>query len=104
MSEEAAFDQLAEDVQSVLWVDATFIPQVGDRVSLKVRPVQNVEYHPEDFIGVTRHYARTIEYLFSDIGRLTEPSEEFLIGADRYVVARVLEHDRDGRSVVVEVS
>lgn len=104
MSEEAAFDQMHEDVRTVLWVDATFIPEVGDRVSLKVRPVQNVEYHPDDFVGVTRHYARTIEYLFDDVGRLAEPNEEFMIGSDRYVVARVLEHDGDGRSVLVEVS
>jgi hypothetical protein len=104
MSEEAAFDQLAEDVKSVLFEDATFIPQVGDRVSLKVRPVQNVEYHPQDFIGVTRFYARTIEFLFSDLGRLPERGEEFLIGSDRYSVAKIIEHDGDGRFVMAEVS
>ena len=95
---------MAEDVRTVLFVDATFIPQVGDRVSLKVRPVQNVEYHPADFVGVMRHYARTVEFLLSDLGRLPEPGEEFLIASDRFTVAKIIEHDGDGRFVMAEVS
>jgi hypothetical protein len=104
MSEEATFDQAAEDIRDVLGEDATFIPQVGDRVSLKVFEDQNVEYHPDDFVGVTRHYRRTIEYYLSDIGRLVEPGEEFVIGSNRFTVARVIDNDGDGRFVTVEVS
>ena len=51
MSEETAFDQMGSDLLNALGIDATFIPKIGDPVSLKVNFDQNVDLQPDGYPG-----------------------------------------------------
>lgn len=99
MSEETAFDQMAVDLLSALGVDATFLPKIGNSVALKVNYDQTVDYHPDGYAGNFQGYLRTIEFLYSDLGKLPEKDDCFLIGSTRLEVQRILDHDGSGRFV-----
>ena len=103
MSEESAFDQMAEDIMDGLGIDAVFYPIVGDSVSLKVNYDQAYEGHPGGHLQVTSGYQKTVEYLLSDIGRLAEPNEQFVFSGETYEVVAPVEHDSGGRFVKVIV-
>ena len=104
MSEETGFDQMAEDLFNGLGVDATYSPNIGDSVSLKVHYDQTVEYHPDAYSGQYQGYIKTIEFLYSDLGKLPAKSDCFVIGSNRYEVKQILDHDNAGRFVKVVVS
>lgn len=104
MSEEAAFTQMGIDVRDRLGVDAVFIPEIGDRVALKVFPRQRASDQPVGSVGRALAYEQEIEFYFADIGRLPEPGEQFLIDSDYFIVEKVLEHDIQGRFCTVMVS
>ena len=104
MSEAAAFDQMAEDLRDRLFEDGFFIPEIGDRVSLKVFYDQRISDQPVGMVGTALAYEQELEFLFSDLGRLPEPGETFLVGATYYVVQKVIEHDIQGRFCKVWVS
>ena len=103
MSEAAAFDQMAEDVRDQLFEDGIFIPEIGDRVSLKIFYDQRMSDQPVGMVGTALALEQEIEFLFSDLGRLPEPGEEFLIDSIYYVVQKVIEHDIQGRFCKVMV-
>jgi hypothetical protein len=104
MSEAAAFDQMAEDVRDRLFEDSTFIPEIGDQVSIKVFYDQRISDQPVGIVGTALAYEQEIEFYFADLGRLPEPGEQFKIGDEYYVVVKVLDHDNQGRFCKVMVS
>jgi hypothetical protein len=99
MSEEIAFDQMAEDLFTGLGIDATFIPKIGDSVALKVHYDQTVDYHPDGYAGTFQGYLKTIEFIYADIGKMPVKDDCFLIGSARYEVQRILDHEGAGRFV-----
>ena len=103
MSEETAFDQMAVDLLIGLGLDATFIPKIGDSVALKVHYDQTVDYHPDGYAGTYQGYLRTIEFIYTDIGKMPVKDDCFLIGSTRFEVQRILEHENMGRFVKVVV-
>jgi hypothetical protein len=105
MSEESAFDEMAEDLMGVngLGVSAVFYPAVGDPVSLYVNLDQAYEGHPGGHLQVTSGYQKTVEYLLADIGRLALPNEEFVVSGSTYTVITPVDHDSGGRWVKVIV-
>ena len=104
MTEAAAFNQMAEDVRDILFEDGIFIPEIGDRVSLKIFYDQRMSDQPVGMVGTALALEQEIEFLFSDLGRLPEPGEEFLIDSVYYVVQKVIEHDIQGRFCKVMVA
>jgi hypothetical protein len=104
MSEETAFDQMAEDLITRLGVDATYLPGIGESVSLKVNFDQEVDYQPDTYDGNVQGYVKTIEFLYSDIGALPVAGDVFIIGDDRYNVKKINDHDGAGRFVKVIVN
>lgn len=103
MSEEAAFDQMATDVRDTLGVSATFIPEIGDRVTLTLFFNQTISDQPDGYQGTALGYRQEVEFYFSDLGRLPEPGEQFLVDSVYYVVEKVTFHDRQGRFCRVSV-
>ena len=103
MSEAAAFNQMAEDIRDVIFEDSIFIPEIGDRVSLKVKYDQRIADQPVGLSATALAYEQEIEFVFSDLGRLPEPGEQFLIGSEYYLVQRVIDHDQQGRFCKVMV-
>jgi len=104
MSEELAFDQMADDLFSGLGLDATFIPKIGDRVLLKVHYDQMLDPQPGGYPGQYIGYQKTIEFIFDDIGKMPAGGDVFLIGSNRYIVEKPLEHDGRGRFIKVIVN
>jgi hypothetical protein len=104
MSEAAALDQMAEDIRDRFFEDGYFIPEIGDRVSLKLDYRQRISDQPVGMVGTALAYEREIEFYFSDLGRFPEPGEQFLIGSEYYMVDKILEHDSQGRFCKVMVS
>lgn len=99
MSQEAAFDNMADVVNNVLGISATFIPTVGDNLTLNVHFDQRVAEVPEAFAGRVTAYLREIEFLYADLGRLPDAGEEFKIGSNYYTVEWISEHEQSGRFV-----
>jgi hypothetical protein len=104
MSEETAFDQMGADLFDALGVDATYIPKIGDEVSLKVNFDQTLDNQPDGYEGTVQGYIKTIEFVYSDIGKLPGDGDVFLIGSTRYDVERIFDHDGAGRFVKVVVT
>ena len=104
MSEETAFDQMGSDLLNALGIDATFIPKIGDPVSLKVNFDQNVDLQPDGYPGSYQGYMKTVEFLYSDLGKMPAEGDCFLIGSTRYQYKQVLDHDGAGRFVKVVVN
>ena len=104
MSEAAAFDQMAEDLRDRLFEDGYFIPEIGDRVALKLSYEQRISDQPVGMVGTALAYEQEIEFYFPDLGRLPEPGEQFLIVSTYYIVQKVLDHDQQGRFCKVMVS
>jgi len=89
---------MALDLQTALGIDATFVPEVGDQIAnVKIFRDQLLTDQPGGFTGTAKAYEYEIEFLFSDIGRLPEVGEQFVVGALSYVVARIIDHDIGGR-------
>jgi hypothetical protein len=99
MSEETGFDQMAEDLFNAIGIDATFVPKIGDAVALKVNYDQTVDYHPDGYAGTFQGYLRTVEFIYTDIGKLPVKGDYFLIGTTRFEVQRILDHEGAGRFV-----
>jgi len=94
-------DGVAEDVFSVMGVDATFTPAAGDPVSLKVVVEKGVELQPEAFGAQVTELGVTVEYLLADTGREADRNETFTVGDDTYTVQAALENDgRYAKAVV----
>jgi hypothetical protein len=99
MSQEAAFDNMADVVNDVLGVSATFIPTVGDSVTLNIHYDQRVAEIPDGFQGRVTAYMREIEFLYSDIGRIPDSGEQFKIDSNYYTVEYISAHEQSGRFV-----
>lgn len=104
MSEETAFNTMAEDLLNALGLDATFYPKIGDSVALKIFYEQGVEYNPDAYIGQAQDSMKTIEFLYSDIGAMPANGDYFLIDSIRYYVEKVLEYENNGRFAKVVVN
>ncbi len=96
MSEEATFNQAAQDIVDAQGQSATFTPLVGDPVSCTVNPEIEVEFQPAGESQVWEP-GTTIEYLLSEVGKEADPGDTFLIAAGiyagTYTVKAVLEND-----------
>ena len=93
MSEESAFDNMADDLFDTMGPDATFTPLVGSPVSLNVNLVSEMDFQPGGYESSVHDVTKTIEYLYDDIGREAKRGETFLIGSTTYTVEAVLEND-----------
>ena len=97
MSEEATFNQAAQDIFDALAESATFTPLVGDPVeNVMVNPELEVAYQPAGESQVWEQEA-TIEYILAEVGKEADPGETFLIAAGiyagTYTVKAVVEND-----------
>lgn len=103
MSEEIAFNTMAEDLIEALGVDATYIPKIGAAVSLKVQFDQSVDYQPDGYTGRAQGYLKTIEFFYSDLNAMPAAGDQIKIGSDCFEIVNLLEHDGAGRFVKVVV-
>ena len=93
MSEESTFDNLADDLFSTMGQSATFMPLVGNPVSMNVDLKSETNFQPSGYESSVHDVTKTIEFLFDDIGREPKHGERFTIGSTKYTVETVLEND-----------
>lgn len=90
MSEEIVI--MYERIISRLGVDAVFVPQIGNTVSLRVFFSQSMR--PQiDGIALASGMIRTIEAILSDIGQTPARGDIFIIDSKEYVVDDVSENN-----------
>lgn len=105
MSFEDAFDEMSEDLigDYGFGIPAVFYPRVGDSINLNIVFDQAYEGRPGGHFQVGSGYQKTVEYLFSDIGRLALPNEKFVFSGATHEVIAPVEHDGGGRFAKVIV-
>ena len=102
MSEEAAFDEMGDDLFDELGVDATFTPAAGDPIPLKAAVKTSLEMTPTAFEARTWQGTGFIEFVLDDIGREPNRGETFTIDGDVSTIQAVTAND--GRFCTVAVT
>lgn len=102
MSEEAAFDTMADDLFDQLGVDATFTPAAGDPVALKVVFKTISAFQPTSYETRSWQGEVSIEFVIDDLGREPNRAETFTVDSVVYTVQGVLAND--GRFCTVAVT
>jgi len=89
------FDEICEDLTNDLDMSqvATFTPEVGDAVSLRVAVAIEAAFQPGGLEAQAWGSETTIEYLLSDIGREANRDETFTVNGVTYTVKDVAEND-----------
>lgn len=90
MSAEIA--KMYDDILSKMGIDAVFMPQIGNTVSLKVLFGQSMLPQIEG-IALASGSIRTVEAILSDIGQVPERGDIFVIESIEYVVDDVSENN-----------
>lgn len=101
MSEEAAFDTMADDLFDQLGVDATFTPSAGDPVMLKVAFKSLLAMQPTGYETRSWQAENSIEFVLADIGREPNRGETFTVDSTSYRVEAVIENTGRFCSVAV---
>jgi hypothetical protein len=102
MSEEAAFDTMADDLFDQLGVDATFTPATGDPVALKVVFKSMLAMQPTSYETRSWQGEDSIEFVLDDLGREPNRGETFTVESTVYTVQGVVAND--GRFCTVAVT
>ena len=102
MSEEAAFDTMADDLFDQLGVDATFTPAAGDPVALKVFFKSELAFQPTSYETRSWQGEISIEFVLDDLGREPNRGETFTYDSVVYTVQGILLND--GRFCTVAVT
>ena len=104
VSEEATFNQAAQDIFDALGQSATFTPSSGPAVSCTVNPEFEVDFQPAGESQVWEQVT-TIEYMLSEVGKEADPGETFLIAAGIYAGTYTVKavEENDGRFCKVTV-
>jgi len=102
MTIASILDMAAKAVAAYFEHAATFTPATGEPVSLRVQLEQGIRMQPSGYDAQAWASGKTIEYLFSDLGREAARGESFTVDGTVYTVRAVIEND--GRFVKVSVS
>ena len=102
MSEEAAFDTMADDLFDQIGVDATFTPAAGDPVALKVALKSVLTFQPTSYETRSWQGEVSIEFVIDDLGREPNRGETFTVDSVVYTVQGVVENN--GRFCAVAVT
>jgi len=102
---DAIFDAAAADIVALGARDATYLPNAGGSVSLRVFYQVEVEMQPDGHMGTAWAEQQTVQGLLSDFGQEPDQGDTIEIdqpaGTKTYTIARVLEND--GRWVKLAV-
>ena len=101
MSEEAAFDTMADDLFDQFGVDATFTPAAGDPVALKVFFKSALAMQPTSYETRSWQGEISIEFVLDDLGREPNRGETFTYNSTVYTVQGVVENNGRFCTVVV---
>jgi hypothetical protein len=101
MAFDSSLTQALADMFEHIGKSATFTPQTGTPVELYVDYVENSNDQPIGFDATIPIQEKTIEYVFSDIGREAKNGETFTINGVTYTVQNKVASD--GYTVTVAV-
>jgi hypothetical protein len=102
MSLESTFDEVAVVLNNIWGIDATFIPRVGDPVSLKASPSADFKEMPGDLSASVPGLTKRFDLLYSALGRLPLKGEKLVVGGVTYVIDTA-DNQQDERFVEVIV-
>jgi hypothetical protein len=102
MSLEATFDTVADTLNDIWGISATFIPRSGEPVSVKAVPVGDAKDMPGSLSATAPGYTKRFDLLYSDIGRLPLKGETLIVEGTTYVIDSA-DNQQDERFVEVIV-
>ena len=102
MSLETTFDEVAGVLNDIWGVDATFIPRIGDPVSLKATPSADFKEMPGDLSASVPGLTKRYELLYTDVGRLPLKGEKLVVGSTTYTIDTA-DNQQDERFIEVIV-
>ena len=101
--EETAFLAAGDKVMEKLGKAAMYYPVDGEEISCTVHLDEELTTSPDGFDLKAYQATKTIEALFSEIGKFPQKGERFVIGSYSYEVKSVIPQDSSDIFVLIAV-